>query len=387
VSEAAGFGADAGARGTVVLAGFARTVRQSPPHHDEKGNAIMTRSIGIDAAGTATPVSGLAAPRYTRAVQRLMLLLIGLGLALVSPVQAQTVEYYHLDALGSVRAVTDASGAVLRRHDYKPFGEEVPISSQVALGDKKLFTGHEHDNETALDYFGARYYRADVGRFTTVDPAMTIKDNLVDPQRWNRYAYVANNPPKFTDPDGKNPLLIAGGIGAAVYGGFAIYQNISNGAPHWYNNVGVEATKGLVVGLTLGLAGPALASAEIPLGVAATGTGQVIAGPYGEVTREALERAASSAGSTVGVVTRLTSAPQAGRALSAAGGQGAEALANAARSGGSLFSAQIPSALLKELQGAGLVEMKTALMNGVVSTEYRFLPNATEFIVKYFEKQ
>jgi RHS repeat-associated protein len=167
----------------------------------------MTRSIGIHTPRTpiAPPVAAL---RYTRAVQRLVLLLIGLGLALVSPAQAQTVEYNHLDALGSVRAVTDASGAVLRRHDYKPFGEEVPISSQVALGDKKLFTGHEHDNETALDYFGARYYRADVGRFTTVDPAMTIKDNLVDPQRWNRYAYVTNNPLKYTDPDGRWPVSI-----------------------------------------------------------------------------------------------------------------------------------------------------------------------------------
>ena len=52
-----------------------------------------------------------------------------------------------------------------------------------------------------------------------------------------------------------------------------------------------------------------------------------------------------------------------------------------------MFTAQIPSALLKAMQFAGLVEVKTTLMNGAVSTEYRFLPNATEFIAKYFEKQ
>jgi RHS repeat-associated protein len=242
------------------------------------------------------------------------------------------------------------------------------------------------DPANASSYFGARYYRADVGRFTTVDPELDIKAALVDPQRWNHYAYVTSNPLKYTDPDGKNPLLIAGGIGAAVYGGWAIYQNVSHGKS-WYNNVGFEAAKGFLVGATLGAAGPALASTEMQLGIAATGAGEVIAGPYGQVTRDALERAASSTGSTVEVVTRLTSAPQAGRALSAAGGQGAEALANASRSGGALFTAQIPSALVKALQSAGLVEVKTTLMNGAVSTEYRFLPNATQFIVKYFEKQ
>lgn len=299
----------------------------------------------------------------------------------------QVIEYYHTDALGSVRAVTkqvNGQWQAVARYDFTPFGEE--IVPQVPPPYKRLFTGHERDAETGQDYFEARYYRPNIGRFSTIDPELNIKDALVDPQRWNRYAYVTNNPLKYTDPDGRNPLLIAGGIGAAVYGGWTIYQNVSHGQP-WYNNVGVEATKGLVVGLTLGAAGPALTSTEIPLGIAATGAGEVIAGPYGQVTREALERAASSAGSTVEVVTRLTSAPQAGRALSAAGGQGAEALANASRSGGTLFLAQIPSALLKALQSAGLVDVKTTLMNGAVSTEYRFLPNATEFIVKYFEKQ
>ncbi len=208
-------------------------------------------------------------PRRVRqwAVPAWLSLLALLWPAGVAAQGGERVEYYHLDALGSVRVVTDASGQVVRRHDFGPFGEEVAPTHPNP--ERKLFTGHERDAETALDYFGARYYRADVGRFTTVDPAQTISENLVDPQRWNRYAYVTNNPLKFTDPDGKNPLLIAGGIGAAVYGGFAIYQNVSHGLP-WYNNVGVEATKGLLVGATLGLAAPAVAAGEAALAAGGT---------------------------------------------------------------------------------------------------------------------
>ena len=55
----------------------------------------------------------------------------------------------------------------------------------------------------ARSNFGARYYRAQVGRFTTVDPVSTLSENLVDPQRWNRYAYARNNPLKYVDPDGR----------------------------------------------------------------------------------------------------------------------------------------------------------------------------------------
>ena len=111
-----------------------------------------------------------------------------------------TVEYYHVDALGSVRAVTDQSGAVVRRHDYFPFGEEYLAQ---AGRDARRFTAKERDAETGLDYFGARYYASRSGRFTTVDPALDIQAALTDPQRWNRYAYVRNNPLRFTDPDGR----------------------------------------------------------------------------------------------------------------------------------------------------------------------------------------
>jgi RHS repeat-associated protein len=129
----------------------------------------------------------------------LLAALIGLS-ARPADAQQEVVEYYHLDAVGSVRAVTDGHGQVVRRHDYFPFGEEYLATGSL---DRLRFTGKARDLETGLDYFGARYYASTLGRFTTVDPVLDIEQALVDPQRWNRYAYVRNNPLRYTDPDGR----------------------------------------------------------------------------------------------------------------------------------------------------------------------------------------
>jgi RHS repeat-associated protein len=118
---------------------------------------------------------------------------------------AQTIEYYHLDPLGSVRAVTAQDGQVVERHDYLPYGEEWCGTQTCGApgGQPKHFTGKERDVETGLDYFGARHYGSKLGRFTTVDPVYTWQENLVDPQRWNRYAYAKNSPLRYIDPDGR----------------------------------------------------------------------------------------------------------------------------------------------------------------------------------------
>lgn len=159
-------------------------------------------------------------------------LLMASGLA--TSAFAQTIEYYHLDALGSVRAVTNESGNVIERHDYLPFGEECTTGACAANaslpGDQpRQYTGKERDAETGLDYFGARYYAAGTGRFTTVDPLYTWTDNLADPDRWNRYAYARNNPLRYVDPDGRSIKLakIAFQVGKALYLGQDIYSSVS----------------------------------------------------------------------------------------------------------------------------------------------------------------
>ena len=121
--------------------------------------------------------------------------------------RAQVFEYAHVDALGSVRAMTDGTGRVLERHDYLPFGEEWQPAPPRPEDQPLRFTGKERDGETGLDYFGARYYGNRIARFTTVDPKLNTTRSLGDPQRWNRYAYGRNNPLSYVDPDGRDIFL------------------------------------------------------------------------------------------------------------------------------------------------------------------------------------
>ncbi len=118
--------------------------------------------------------------------------------------------------------VTNEAGAVVRRHDYLPFGQA--WAGTPGETSPKMFTGQERDAETGLDYFGARYYRAEIGRFTTVDPAVTLDENLVDPQRWNRYAYVRDSPLRYVDTNGKWPTSIHNRILDAAFPGLSDAQ-------------------------------------------------------------------------------------------------------------------------------------------------------------------
>ena len=129
-------------------------------------------------------------------------------LATSGPVRARTVpggtvSYYVSDPIGSVRAITDSTGHVLEQHDYLPFGEELapsPAATSLAFG------GGERDAEaltatlTATDYFGARYYQSQTGRFTTPDDPTYMDPS--DPQSLNGYSYANNNPLRWVDPTG-----------------------------------------------------------------------------------------------------------------------------------------------------------------------------------------
>jgi RHS repeat-associated protein len=124
-------------------------------------------------------------------------------------------SYLTSDTLGTPRVITNATGGVKARHDYLPFGEELfagtggRTQAQGYVDDniRQKWAKLERDAETGLDYAKARYYSSTQGRFTSVDPVKVNKSRMFDPQRFNLYAYVRNNPLKFIDPKGEDVFL------------------------------------------------------------------------------------------------------------------------------------------------------------------------------------
>jgi RHS repeat-associated protein len=109
--------------------------------------------------------------------------------------------------------VQDAQGNCAVRMDYAPYGALVPRTGQDCYANPwtsgKMFTGKERDQETGLDYFGARYMSAAQGRFTSPDPPLLAQEPS-EPQSWNLYSYTANNPLTRIDPDGHNWFNVNG---------------------------------------------------------------------------------------------------------------------------------------------------------------------------------
>jgi RHS repeat-associated protein len=132
---------------------------------------------------------------------------------------------FHLDHLGSPRLVTGQDSKEMSEHDFEPFGLESNYQETAGGFDRedpKRFTGHERDyappgespaSTAYLDYMHARYYTPTAGRFLSVDPETDLQKAQKEPQRWNRYAYVVNNPLRYTDLDGKETNPVSGGAG------------------------------------------------------------------------------------------------------------------------------------------------------------------------------
>jgi len=134
------------------------------------------------------------------------------------------VYYFFSDHLGSIGVVTDDLGqTILNESDYYPYGGERLISNTVPDQHYK-FTGKERDSETGNDYFGARYYNSNMGRFLSADPVMIMRQKMLDPQQWNMYSYARNNPLGFKDENGKWPTSIHNQIIDHAFPGLSVAQ-------------------------------------------------------------------------------------------------------------------------------------------------------------------
>ena len=116
---------------------------------------------------------------------------------------------YHLgDHLGSGAVTLDDSGTWINREEYTPNGE----TSFGSFALKRYrFTGKERDEETGLNYHGARYYAPWLARWISCDPAGR-KDGI------NGYHYARNNPIARSDPTGRQSTPTIDQTGAGGHG-------------------------------------------------------------------------------------------------------------------------------------------------------------------------
>ena len=120
-----------------------------------------------------------------------------------------TTYWQHGDHLGSASWITDTNGMGYQHLQYMPWGE--PLVDQRVSGAtyeaRYTFSGKERDEETGFSYFGSRYYNPTLSIWLSVDP-MSDKYPGVSP-----YAYCANNPVRFFDPNGEDVWIVAYGAG------------------------------------------------------------------------------------------------------------------------------------------------------------------------------
>lgn len=163
----------------------------------------------------------------------------------VVPVQDAKVNYLTSDHLGSPRISTDAYGAVISRHDYHPFGEEKFRASYGSDSIRRKFSVYQRDEETDLDFAVMRTYQRSYARFSQPDPYNIIFEkergrnkkeknrifrHFVDqPQNWNRYVYVINNPQTYVDPLG---LIYLAANGTTYYVPDEVYRR--DGFKKWF---------------------------------------------------------------------------------------------------------------------------------------------------------
>ncbi|MCL1127410.1 FG-GAP-like repeat-containing protein [Shewanella surugensis] len=131
------------------------------------------------------------------------------------------LRWLYKDHLGSVIAITNDSGELVKRFSYDVFGQQTEIDpteaeriahyertalSSVLLAEisanTRGYTGHEPvdiDGDKRIIHMNGRMYDAALGRMLQADPVVQSPSNL---QSYNAYSYVLNNPLNATDPSG-----------------------------------------------------------------------------------------------------------------------------------------------------------------------------------------
>jgi RHS repeat-associated protein len=161
-------------------------VRTTTSHDTDSGNISITRYYFGGAYETRS--DGTWKKYYSFAGQT------------VAMRDAEGFKYFLTDHLGSVSIVLDENGGILEQQRFLPFGQPRVMSPYLSVASTDYtYTGQRDLPDTGLMDYKARFYSPALGRFIQPD---TIIPSAANPQSWNRYSYVTNNPLQYTDPTG-----------------------------------------------------------------------------------------------------------------------------------------------------------------------------------------
>jgi len=192
-------------------------------------------------------------------------------------------EYYtYSDHLGSINVVTDDSGTVVARQSFDAWGRKRNATDWTYdnVDDYDLswlyrgYTGHEMLPEFGLINMNGRLYDNYLGRMLSPDE-FSGQDGTS--QSFNRYTYAFNNPVKYSDPNGEDPIMGAV-IGGIVAGGIAAWAGAEDPLAFAFIGAGIGA--GITHGINSGFfssAGNSISSGFSSIGRSASGGAQTFA--------------------------------------------------------------------------------------------------------------
>lgn len=161
--------------------------------------------------------------------------------------------YNHSDHISSSNLKTDASGSVVKRIEYFPFGDKRTQSGSYN-NIKNRFTGQFEDEESDLYYYQQRYYDPILSRFITADPLYLEEMNKKGScsQQLNLYAYTRNNPIIYLDPNGLDVYTFARSVNMSFPASIGNHQfsvSVPDKSTDFRNLVDVGGGKqGIVIG-------------------------------------------------------------------------------------------------------------------------------------------
>lgn len=114
---------------------------------------------------------------------------------------SSSLSFFSYDGHGSVRELTDETGAVTDRYDYDAFG--VLLRHEGTSDNAYLYCGEQWDEDLQLYFLRARFMNPDSGRFWNADSFEGFNDT---PLSLHRYLYANASPVDGSDPTGSTNL-------------------------------------------------------------------------------------------------------------------------------------------------------------------------------------